>query len=146
MFLGMTPSCLFSNYKKSLNGQSSRKAFNIGRHLNKPMKRLVLFLILILSGCNPACNEERVELKGNFDIIQDKYQILIFETESGSYWVYESPEKYKNLVNQTVEIKAIKSPPLQKDPDCNICHRECPTCQCPIGKELLYDIEINKRD
>ena len=102
--------------------------------------KIPIVILLILSGCTSMfCNEEKVQLTGQFDIEYSKYPILVFKTESETIWTYENPEEFKEYFNSTVTINAIKSP---ANSACNICARTCDTCQCPIDQELLYDIEV----
>ena len=76
--------------------------------------------------------------------LQDKYLINAIETNEGVYWMYGPPANFDDFINKTVRIVAILSPAYNRaDPlECNICYRECNTCQCPLYQELLYDAKI----
>lgn len=90
------------------------------------------------------CNEKKVILEGKLGIVQDKYPINVIETAKGTYWIYESPKNFEENLNKNVKVEATLSPALSQNnpPKCNICYRECPTCQCPVDRELLYNVKI----
>ena len=116
-------------------------------------KNLIILLIIVAAGLIAGvvyylnfsslnCDEEVVILEGKLSIVQNKYSINVIETEEGTYWMYGAPEDFEENLNKTVRIEAILSPAYSQDVKCNICSRECQTCQCPLDEELLYDIKI----
>ena len=120
---------------------------------NVKNKNLIILLIIIAVGLVAGfvcylnfsslnCNEEVVILEGKFGIVQNKYPINVIETDEGIYWMYGAPEDFEENLNKTVKIEAILSPAYSQDIKCNICYRECQTCQCPLDEELLYDVKI----
>jgi hypothetical protein len=116
-------------------------------------KNLIISLIIVTIGLiaglayylnfsKPNCDEKEVILEGKLSIIQNKYPINVIETKEGTYWMYGAPKDFEENLDKRVRIEAILSPAYSQDIKCNICYRECPTCQCPMDEELLYDIKI----
>ena len=112
---------------------------------------IILFIIAIsliagfvcyLNFSKPNCDEKIVILEGKLSIVQNKYPINVIETKEGTYWMYGAPEDFEENLNKTVRIEAILSPAYSQNIKCNICYRECQTCQCPMDEELLYNIKI----
>ena len=116
-------------------------------------KNLIILLIIIVAGLiagfvcylnfsKSNCDEKIIILEGKLSIVQNKYPINVIETEEGTYWMYGAPEDFEENLDKMVRIEAILSPAYSQDTKCNICYRECPTCQCPMDEELLYDVKI----
>ena len=112
-------------------------------------KYLIILAVILVAGLiyyldlpKIICNEKKVILEGRLDIIHNKYPIHVIETSEKTYWMYGAPKDFKENLNKTVRIEAILSPAYSQNTACNICSRECQSCQCPLNEELLYDIEI----
>ncbi len=116
-------------------------------------KHLIILLIIVTVGSivgfvcylnfsKPNCDEEKIILEGKLSIVQNKYSINVIETEEGTYWMYGAPENFEENLNKRVRIEATLSPSYRQNIKCNICYRECDTCQCPMDEELLYNIKI----
>ena len=116
-------------------------------------KHLIILLIIIAAGLIAGvvyysnfsslnCDEKIIILEGKLSVVQNKYPINVIETEEGTYWMYGAPSDFEENLNKTVRIEAILSPSYHQDTKCNICYRECQTCQCPMDEELLYDVKI----
>jgi len=90
------------------------------------------------------CNEIEVTLEGRLNVTEDKYPIHVIESTEGTYWMYGPPKDFNENFGKIVRIEGILSPAYaQADPlDCNVCYRECNTCQCPLDEPLLYNVEI----
>ncbi|MEI7961920.1 MAG: hypothetical protein WCI04_06310 [archaeon] len=100
------------------------------------------------------CGEKKVVLEGTAIIIKDKYSISVLETVDKNYWIYGfyaypdcptcgAPIGFDDVIGKKIKIEGILSPAVSKgdDPTCNVCIRNCSTCQCPMG-ELLYEVKI----
>ena len=116
-------------------------------------KNIIISLIIITIGLTAGvvcylnfsslnCDEEIVILEGKLSIVQNKYPINVIETKEGTYWMYGAPKDFEENLNKIVRIEATLSPAYSQDIKCNICYRECQTCQCPMDEELLYNIKI----
>jgi hypothetical protein len=90
------------------------------------------------------CGETKIVLEGKLEIIQNKYPINVIVSAKRKYWIYETPKNFEENLNKTVQIEGILSPSYNENIECNICYRECQTCQCPLYEKLLYNVKILK--
>lgn len=124
--------------------------------MNKPQSYFIFFCsitILLLIGCTQInsvkCEEKSISLTGTLTTIEDKYQIFVLNTKDKNYWIYgtearafEHQIQLADINSCLVILTATLSPELtNKNPECNICYKTCPTCQCP-SQELLYNLQI----
>ncbi len=103
---------------------------------------LIIGSVYCLYFLKPNCEEEKIILEGRLNIVQNKYPISVIETNERAYWMYGAPENFEENLNKRVKIEAILSPAYSQNVKCNICFKECESCQCPLDEELLYDIKI----